>query len=178
MSEPFIGEIRLWALNYAPAGWAHCDGTLLQVSQNTALFSLIGTTYGGDGRTTFALPDLRGRVPIHQGQGVGLNARNIGQKGGTETVVLTTNQMPVHRHNLYGEDDVGTTAKPGFDVLPGEFEINGKAIDFYSNSAASRTLNANHALTNTGGNMGHENRMPYLTMNYCIALTGIYPTRN
>ena len=176
MVEPFIGEIRLFGFNFAPRNWALCDGSILQTRDNEPLFSLISTIYGGDGRTTFGLPDLRGRTPIHKGSGIGLSNRPIGHKSGTETVTLTTNQMPAHRHTMHGEEDIGTLSAPATDSLLGELEFNGNPINFYSSTTPSRTL-ATTALNNTGGNNARENLMPYLTMNYCIALLGLFPTR-
>ena len=176
MSQPFLGEIRLWALNYNPVGWAFCNGASMSVAQNSALFSLLGTTYGGDGRINFHLPDLRGRVPIHQGQGPGLTNRQMGQKGGTETETVTSGQMPAHKHNMFGEEDVGTTPLPGPNFLIGELEINSQAVSFYSTSSPSLSLSAD-ALSTEGGTTSRPNLMPYLTMNYCIATVGIFPTR-
>ena len=172
MSEPFVGEIRMFAGNFAPRGWAFCDGQLLAVSQNDALFSLLGTIYGGDGRTTFGLPDVRGRVPIHQGSGPGLSQRRLGSKGGAEHVTLTSNQLPSHSHALMANRKGGEETNPGNGV---------PAItsnDAYSNDPAiDATFNAS-AVSNSGGSREHSNLMPTLCIHFIIALVGIYPSRH
>jgi len=175
MSSPFVGQITMFAGNFAPAGWALCDGGLLSVQQNEALFSLLGTTYGGDGRTTFGLPDLRGRLPVHAGQGAGISNIPIGGKGGGVQVTLSTTQMPTHTHALQADDDVGTTQDPAGQVLA-EFPstIN---VDPYSTTAPSAAMNAS-AIANTGGGQAHNNVQPFLCVNFIIALLGIYPSRN
>lgn len=167
MSDYYLGEIRLFGFNFAPRGWALCNGQLMSISQNSALFALLGTTYGGDGITTFALPDLRGRVAIHQGQGPGLSSHVMGEVGGTETVTLTTNQMPSHAHNPLGSAGAQTTNRP-----------DGAAPAQGGNYS---TPDASHPMATTsvvGGSQPHNNVQPYLTMNYCIAVTGIFPSRN
>ena len=174
--EPFIAEIRMFAGNFAPRGWAFCDGQLLPISENQALFSLVGTIYGGDGRTTFALPDLRGRAPVHAGQGPGLTNRRLGENGGAEAVFLTINEMPSHNHHAISNADstVATSDKPT-DALPAR---NAGATPQYGENANS-TLNANSiSIGQTGGNQPHPNMQPFLTINYIIALQGIYPSRN
>ena len=158
--------------NFAPRGWALCDGQLLAVSSNSALFSILGTTYGGDGRTTFGLPDLRGRAPIHAGHGPGLADRRLGQKGGAEQVYLTTNQLPPHNHNIHAANVSGDDTNP----------ITAKAFasasgDLYSDSPQTSTMN-NDVVTNTGGGQGHDNMQPFQCVNYIIALQGIFPSRN
>jgi microcystin-dependent protein len=174
MSEPFIAEIRIFAGNFAPRGWAFCDGQLLPISQNTALFSLIGTTYGGDGRTTTALPDLQGRAPMHPGRGPGLTDRRLGEKVGTETVTLSEAQMPNHNHTLNGvqrpaqQDDPGDTFFPGVTV----------GATPYQSSANNLVDMANQALVNAGGSQAHNNMQPYMAINYIIALVGLYPSRS
>jgi microcystin-dependent protein len=173
MSSPFIGEIRIFGFNFAPRGWATCDGQILSIAQNTALFSLLGTTYGGNGTSTFALPDLRGRVPIHQGQGPGLSPYVIGQAAGTETVTLITTQIPAHVHAVapLANNTTVTTARPS-GAYPGK-----PAANAYADSTDNSTM----APTNTnsvGGNQPHSNIQPYLTLNFCIALQGIFPSRN
>lgn len=169
MSEPFLAEIRIFAGNFAPRGWAFCNGQLLPIAQNTALFSLIGTTYGGDGRTTTALPNLKGRAPMHPGRGPGLTARRLGQRGGTETVTLTEAQMPNHTHTLRAEED-----EPGDDNDP-----NNQVVARAGVWAAPNNLVAMRpdALTNAGGSLAHNNVQPFLTMNFIIALVGLYPSR-
>ena len=172
MSEPFVGEIRMFAGNFAPRGWAFCDGQLLAVSSNDALFSLLGTIYGGDGRTTFGLPDLRGRLPIHQGTGPGLSPRRLGAKAGTEKHTLTTNQLPSHAHVQQGTNgDAETTnpsgalyAKLGTELL---YRTDGTTTQMDSQSVGG-----------TGGGRSHNNMMPSLCVHFIIALFGIYPSRH
>lgn len=156
--EPFIGEIRMFGFNFCPRGWTGADGQLLAISSNTALFSLYGTIYGGDGRTTFGLPDLRGRVPMHAGSGPGLSTYAQGQKGGVEGVTLTTAQMPAHNHTyVMLTNGMGNT--DGIPQRAGGGEQN-------------------IATSDTGGGQSHENRQPYLVIRYCVALTGTFPSRN
>lgn len=172
MSEAFVGQIKMFAGNFAPRGYAFCDGQLLAISVNQALFALFGITYGGDGRTTFALPDLRGRIPIHQGSGPGLSNRPIGQKSGQENVTVTTNQLPVHTHAFQASSDGGNSSKPAGDVL-----ANGPSIKMFIDDAFDNTL-APTSVTTTGGNQQHTNVMPFLCINFIVALTGIFPSRN
>ena len=169
MSEPFIAEIRIFAGNFAPRGWAFCNGQLLPISQNTALFSLIGTTYGGDGRTTTGLPDLEGRAPMHAGHGPGLTNRRLGEKVGAESVVLDEEQMPSHTHQLVGTEEDIDASSPVDNYL-------GVGNDLYSTSDGA-TL-AGSSLPNTGGSQAHNNMQPYLALNFIIALQGIYPSRS
>ncbi|MCH9649024.1 MAG: tail fiber protein [Deltaproteobacteria bacterium] len=170
MSEPFIAEIRIFAGNFAPRSWAFCNGQLLPVSQNTALFSLIGTTYGGDGRTTTALPNMKGRVPMHPGRGPGLTSRRLGQRGGTEMVSLTEAQMPNHTHSLIAsEEDPGATEPQGH-YLPNGNQMYG--------TNKSMVNMADQALPNTGGSQPHNNLQPFIVMNFIIALQGLYPSRS
>ena len=171
MSEPFIAEIRIFAGNFSPRGWAFCNGQLLPIAQNTALFSLIGTTYGGDGRTTTALPNLQGRVPMHPGRGPGLTSRRLGQRGGVTTVTLSEAQMPNHTHSMgFGppatDDDVSSSAVLG--STPG--------VNLYATPNNLESL-ADQALLSTGGSQAHNNVQPYLVMNFIIALVGLYPSR-
>ena len=175
MSEPFVGEIRMFAGNYAPQGWAFCDGQLLAVSQNEALFSLLGTIYGGDGRTTFGLPDLRGRTPIHAGAGPGLSSRNLGTKGGAEKVTVTTNQLPSHTHAPQATVAAASDRQP----LPNKM-FAGSLVDAYTSEGTSGSLVnfASAAVANTGGSQAHSNIQPFLCVNFIIALFGIYPSRN
>ncbi len=172
MSEPFVGEIRMFAGNFAPRGWAFCDGQLLAVSQNDALFSLLGTIYGGDGRTTFGLPDLRGRIPLHQGTGPGLSARRLGSKGGAEKVTLTTNQLASHSHDWNANTGVGDASAP-----QGKMTAQSPAPRLYRNEDQTTNL-ASSTITNTGGSGSHTNLMPTLCIHFIIALFGIYPSRN
>ncbi|MCA9638552.1 MAG: phage tail protein [Myxococcales bacterium] len=163
--EPFLGQIMMFAGNFAPRGWALCDGQLLPISQNQALFSILGTTYGGDGRTTFALPDLRGRAPIHAGHGPGLSDYRLGQKGGAESVTLTVNQMPSHNHTLAMNGEGAATKQAGYLAAS---EIYGETAD---KSAPANTI------SNAGGNQPVSNIQPYVVVNYIIALQGIFPSR-
>lgn len=174
MSEPFIAEIKMFAGNFPPRGWAFCDGQLLSISQNSALFSLVGTIYGGNGTTTFALPDLRGRVPMHWGQGPGRTPRQIGETGGTETVTLTGSQIPAHTHQVApaAATGEGQTAQPGGNV-PAAGEEPTKPY-----APTSDTALAPSTSTSFGGNQPHENLPPFQCVSFVIALVGIYPSRN
>jgi microcystin-dependent protein len=174
MADPFVAEIRIFPFNFAPKGWAWCDGQLLPISQNTALFSLLGTTYGGDGRSTFALPDLRGSVPMHPGQGPGLSLHDLGETGGSETVTLLESEIPSHTHTINATtgalqaDPAGTVwANPGGRPAPNFFADNGGSF---------LTMN-NTAVNTAGASIPHNNMMPYLTFYFCIALQGVFPPR-
>jgi microcystin-dependent protein len=167
----FLGEITLVPYNFAPRGYAFCQGQILSISQNTALFSLLGTTYGGNGQTTFGLPDLRGRCAISTGQGPGLSNYSLGEQDGTENVTLITNQIPLHSHSVGAVDD-----DPNSSLPDGHFLANLTPAG-YSTAAPNTTMNPN-MIQGTGGNQPHENRQPLLVLNYCIALEGIYPSRN
>ncbi len=172
MATPFIAQITMFGGNFAPRGWAFCDGQILSISQNTALFSLLGTTYGGNGQTTFALPDLRGRTPIGPRQGAGLSNYNLGQKGGTETVTLNQTELPAHTHQVTARASTNeaTDTEPTNNFL---------ATGNQYTSSSNTDLNANAVqAANTGGNQPHENRQPFLAINYIIALQGIFPSRN
>jgi len=173
--EPFLGEIKMFAGTFAPRGYALCDGQLLPISQNQSLFSLLGTTYGGDGRTTFALPDLRSRVPIHAGQGPGLSNRRLGQRGGQENVTLTVGQMPSHSHatHLNADTTVATSDRPQ-NALPAR---NAGSTPQYGENANTTLNNTAVSVSNTGGNQAHSNIQPYVTINYIIATVGIFPSR-
>jgi microcystin-dependent protein len=191
-SEPFLAEIIIFAGNFNPRGWLFCDGQLLQISQNSALFSLLGTTYGGDGRTTFGLPDLRGRVPMHEGTGPGLTSRRLGEKGGLETVNLTTAQMPSHTHaatttatttsTLRATTDGGNTNVPTGNVLAddGNDRIYKNVAPDTSMSAAAidSATTASTTVGNTGGSQAHTNVQPYTVLNFIIATQGVFPSRN
>ena len=171
MSEPFIGEITMFAGNFAPRGWALCDGQLVAISQNSALFSLLGTAYGGDGRTTFGLPDLRGRVPVHHGSGPGLSSRVIGQKSGAESVSLVSTHLPAHTHPLQGSTDAATTPDPSGNVFA---RTSG---DAYGSDFSASNMNGD-AVSNRGGNLSHTNLMPFQVVNFIVALVGTFPSRN
>lgn len=171
MTEPFVGEIRIFAGNFAPQGWALCNGQLLAVSQYDALFSLLGTIYGGDGRTTFALPDLRGRVPLHMGAGTGLSNRVIGAKCGSESVTLSTQQMPGHTHTLAASANIASQTNATGNLL-----AKSTNIDLYSGDTPDTTLAA-QSISNAGNSQSHTNVMPYLSVNFIIALYGVYPSR-
>lgn len=171
MSNPFVGEIRMFGGNFAPAGWALCQGQLLPISENDTLFNLIGTTYGGDGQETFGLPDLQGRIPLHQGQGPGITQNYIiGEESGVESVTLTNQQIPIHTHALLGASEAGQQPQPQNAFLaqtnPGFMYVA------FSNPLAN--LNSN-SLTPVGGSQPHENMHPYLVLNFIISLFGIYP---
>ena len=166
MAEPFLAEIKLMAFNFPPKGWALCNGQLLPINQQQALFSLLGTTYGGNGQTTFALPDLRSRVPIHMG-----NGHILGQSGGAEFVTITQSTMPTHNHLVNGS----TVATGGTDNPAGNFL--GSAGNLYHTPAALTPMNS-ATVGNNGGSQAHENRQPFLTLSYCIALQGIFPSQN
>ena len=168
MPNQLIGEIRLFAGFAAPSGWAFCDGQLAQINQNQSLFSVLGTRYGGDGVTTFALPDLRGRVPIHAGTGPGLSTRSIGDKGGAEEATVALSEMPAHSHRLQGSTDTATTNQPGGKVMADA------ALNLYHQATPSILMSAD-AVTEVGGGQPHDNVMPYGTVNYIIALTGLFP---
>ncbi len=172
MSEPFIAEIRIFAGNFAPRGWAFCNGQLLPIAQNTALFSLIGTTYGGDGRTTTALPNLQGRAPMHPGRGPGLTDRRLGQVVGTETVTLTETQLPSHSHSMQVSDKSGDSNLPKDNVFA---RSSIPVASVYSANAPDAT---GGQLSNVGGNQSHNNMQPFNTLNYIIALVGLYPSRS
>lgn len=166
--DPFIGEINYFAGNFAPRGWAFCDGQLLPISQNTALFSLLGTTYGGDGETNFALPDLRGRVAVHYGRGPGLSSRSMGEKAGSETVTATLNNLPAHTHSFQISSDTPSSTTPTNRAIA--------SGQIYNNDNIDRTLQ-NSSIGATGGNGRMDNMQPSITASCIIALQGIYPSR-
>lgn len=174
MADPFIGEIRLFGFNFPPRGWATCDGQLLSIAQNTALFSLLGTQYGGNGTTNFALPDLRGRVPLHMGQGPGLSPYTIGQLAGEEKHQLLTSELPPHNHSLLASSGVGTVSAPNGAVLAAGAPTD---LPRYTADGLDVTLAAN-SVGLVGSGTAHNNLQPYLTINFCIALVGIFPSRN
>jgi microcystin-dependent protein len=171
MTDPFVAEIRIFGFNFAPRGWAFCDGQILPISQNTALFSLLGTTYGGDGKSNFALPNLQGSVPLHAGQGPGLSLYDLGQMGGSETVTLLQSEVPTHTHALNASaSEAGATA-PGGQLLAA-----GAGIAEYAPPGATATL-APQMVEPVGGSQPHNNMQPSLTLSFCIALQGVYPPR-
>lgn len=177
MADPFIAEIRIFGFNFAPKGWAFCYGQLLPISQNTALFSLLGTTYGGDGKSTFALPNLQASAPLHVGAnqpGPGLSVRDLGETGGADSVTLVYPEMPTHTHSLMASN------QPGEDPAPGPQEVLARSTgaNLYQSDTASNLVQlAPQALAPSGGSQPHNNMMPYLTLNFCIALQGIFPSR-
>jgi microcystin-dependent protein len=171
--NPFIGEIIMFGGNFAPRGWALCDGQLMPISQWSALFSILGTTYGGDGRTTFGLPGMRGRVPVHAGSGPGLSTYRLGQRSGVEAVTLTTQQMPSHNHFIAGSEEDGSSNEAN-----GHYLATSTSGNIYHNSASSNVFLAQNNVTNTGGNQAHTNIQPYCVVNFIIALQGVYPSRN
>ncbi|HTL97926.1 MAG TPA: tail fiber protein [Holophagaceae bacterium] len=178
MAEPFVGAITIFAGNFAPSGWAFCDGRLINISDNTALYSLLGTTYGGDGVNTFALPDLRGRFPIHQGQGLGLSPYVIGETTGQSEVTLATSQIPSHGHALYATGANATTNSASGNLLAKPVQPGSSAnVSAFATAGAAVQMNGN-AITPAGGSQPHDNMPPYLALNYIIALFGVYPSRN
>lgn len=170
MPEPFLGEIRIFAFDFAPPGWAMCNGQILPISQNTALFSLLGTTYGGDGNNNFALPNLQGRFPIHVGQGSGQASYAPGQEGGTETVELQITEMPMHNHQVAASREDAVSAKPA-----GRFLANTGSVSAYTDTSDGTVMAADMILPK-GEGQPHENMPPYLALNFCIALQGIAPS--
>lgn len=166
MSEPFLAEIRIVGFNFAPRGWAFCDGQILPINQNQSLYSLLGTTYGGDGRTSFALPDLRGRTPLHKG-----DTHQLGQKGGTETVTLTAAQIPAHTHTMKASSTVGNNrGMSGMVLASGEM--------YRAPEAGNITALRSGTITNAGGGQAHNNMQPYTSLSFAIALQGLFPSRN
>jgi len=172
--EPMIGEVMMFAGNFAPRGWALCNGQLLAINQNQALFSLLGTTYGGNGIQNFALPNLQSRIPVHSGQGNGLSSVVIGQTGGTETVTVVATQMPAHSHTLTASKAAATNTGPADHVVA---DSTASAAKVYA-PLSSATPMSPSAVGSTGGSQPHENRAPYLAVNFCIALVGVFPSRN
>jgi microcystin-dependent protein len=174
MSNPFVAEIRIFPFNFAPKGWAFCDGQILPISQNTALFSLLGTTYGGDGKSNFALPNMQGNAPMHPSQGPGLSLHDLGETGGSETVTLLQSEMPAHSHFLRAHNlDQADHQIPGPSTTLAQ-SANGNA--YLSGNPAPLML-AGQALSPVGGDLPHNNMQPFLTLNFNIALQGVYPPR-
>lgn len=174
MSQPFVGEIRMFGGNFAPAGWAFCDGTLLPISEAEVLFQLIGTTYGGDGITTFALPDLRGRLPVHMGTGTA-GSYVMGESGGVESVALAGAHLPGHTHSMTASSVGATAGTPVNNVIAAA--ATGTTTRIYAGVAASPTNMASAAVSHVGDGMPHENRMPYLAVSFIISLFGIFPSQ-
>lgn len=171
MADPFVAEIRIFPFNFAPRGWAFCDGQLLPLSQNTALFSLLGTTYGGNGQSNFALPDLQGRAPMQPGQGPGLSLHDLGETGGSETVSLLESEMPTHAHFVNASLSDGISSSP-----TGQQLATGIGVGMFAAPADLRAMSP-QALAPVGGGAPHNNMQPYLTFNFCIALQGVFPPR-
>lgn len=172
MADPFVAEIRIFPFNFAPKGWAFCNGQLLPISQNTALFSLLGTTYGGDGKSTFSLPDMQGNAPMHPGQGPGLSQHFLGEAGGTETVTLLESEMPTHSHSLMASVQEAGSRLPANET----FASGVGGIAQYAAPGALTPLSPS-AVTPSGGSAPHNNMQPYLTLNFNIALQGVFPPR-
>ena len=171
--DPFVAEIRIFPFNFAPRGWAFCNGQLMPISQNTALFSLLGVTYGGDGRSTFALPNLQGSAPMHPGQGPGLSLHDLGESGGSSTVTLLESEMPAHTHVM------SASTQPGEDPTPGPGEALGRSVgaSLYQTTTNPTVPMSADAFAPAGGSLPHNNMQPYLTLNFCIALQGVFPPR-
>ena len=172
MADPFVAEIRIFPFSFAPKGWAFCNGQLLPISQNTALFSLLGTFYGGDGKSTFALPDLEGRAPMQHGQGQALSDHFLGESGGSDTVTLLQSEIPVHSHDVNGSGGPANLQAPAADRVLGRANNT-----VYLDNPANLVPMAPEALATAGGSQPHNNMQPYLTLNFCIALQGIFPPR-
>jgi microcystin-dependent protein len=175
MADPFVAEIRIFPFFFAPKGWAFCDGQLLPISQNTALFSLLGTTYGGDGKSTFALPNLQGSVPMHPGQGPGLSLHDLGETGGSETVSLLESEIPSHTHTMMGANIPADQAAP----TPARAMARSINVTAYvpGSPAPALVAMADQMLAPAGGDQPHNNMQPYLTLNYCLAMQGVFPPR-
>lgn len=178
MADCFVGEIRMFAFSWPPRGWANCDGQLMAISQNGPLFSLLGTTYGGDGQTTFALPDMRGRTPVHAGSGPGLTPIKLGEQGGAETVTLTVDQLPAHNHQIKATEENATASDATNRILAHTInQSNGQDFPAYHSLTTLKAMN-NAAVGNTGKTQPHNNMQISLVINFCIALSGIQPTRS
>ena len=176
--DPFVGEIRAVGFNFAPVGWATCDGQLLPISQNTALFSLLGTQFGGNGTSNFALPNLQGSVPMDRGAGAGLTQRVVGETGGDDSVTLLQSEMPAHSHQLNADSDAATATTPANNLwAAGAIPRRGAPPDFYSNATPNTSLLAGAALP-AGGGLPHNNLQPYLVLTFIIALQGVFPARS
>lgn len=176
--DPFVAEIRIFPFNFAPKGWAFCDGQILPLSQNTALFSLLGTTYGGDGKSNFALPDMQGNAPMHPGQGPGLSLHDLGETGGSETVTLLESEIPAHSHNaMCANNSVnGDKDSPAGNLLA-TVPLTGSPPAYAPPAGNTVVAMSGNAIAPAGGDQPHNNMSPYLTLNFCIALQGVYPPR-
>jgi len=172
--DPFVAEIRIFPFNFAPKGWAFCDGQLMPLSQNTALFSLLGTTYGGDGKSTFALPNMQGNAPMHPGQGPGLSLHDLGETGGSETVSLLESEMPAHSHTAMANAAVGNRTTPAANSIS---RVTGSTPFVPGSPAPPLIAMSSSSITPAGGDQPHNNMQPYLTLNFCIALQGVFPPR-
>ena len=173
MADQFLAEIRIFPFNFPPVGWAFCNGQLMPISQNTALFSLLGTYYGGDGKSTFALPNLQDSAPMHQGQGQGLSDRSLGEQGGSESVTLLQSEIPAHNHNLQAVGAIADIKAPGGN----SFAVSQNGNVFTPGTGLPQVTMSPSELTPAGQTLPHSNMMPYLTVNFCIALQGIFPPR-
>lgn len=179
MDSPFLGVIVCFGCNFAPRGWAICAGQIISIASNTALFSLLGTYYGGNGQTTFALPDLRGRVPLSEGQGLGLSDYSLGQRGGQESVSLISQEMPAHSHAVQVNNASGSlTAPASLSSIANYADLNGDGGQTYLNNTVVNVTLAPASVSIAGGNQPHNNIQPILVMNYCIAIQGVFPARN
>lgn len=174
MADPFVAEIRIFPFNFAPSGWAFCNGQLLPISQNTALFSLLGTTYGGNGKSNFALPNLQGNVPLGPGQGPGLSNRVLGESAGSATVTLLASEMPSHNHSLVAANEAAISNLPTGNLPARPF---GRGSNLYTTATSPPATMATEAIVQTGSSQPHNNLMPYLALNFCIALQGVFPPR-
>jgi microcystin-dependent protein len=174
VADPFVAEIRIFPFNFPPKGWAFCDGQILPLSQNTALFSLLGTTYGGDGKSNFALPNMQGNAPMHPGQGPGLSLHDLGEMGGSETVTLLESETPSHSHLMMGFAAPGNRSTPIGNAIS---RVTGATPYVAANPNPPLVTMADVAITPAGGDQPHNNMQPYLTLNFCIALQGVYPPR-
>ncbi|MGO9269719.1 MAG: phage tail protein [Terriglobia bacterium] len=175
MANPFVAEIRIFPFNFPPTGWAFCNGQLMPISQNTALFSLLGTTYGGDGKSNFALPNLQGSAPMHPGQGPGLSLHDLGETGGSDTVTLLQTEMPSHSHGAQCDSGTATQESPANGMWAGA--AGGRTPPPYYSDVTPNAQMSPLATSVAGGNLPHNNMQPYLTLNFCIALQGVYPPR-
>lgn len=177
MADPFVAEIRIFPFNFAPKGWAFCDGQILPISQNTALFSLLGTTYGGNGQSTFALPNLQGSAPMHPGQGPGLSLHDLGEVGGSETVTLLISEMPFHTHTVgRALDATGDSTTPVASIWAQAGSLRA-AVNSYNPGPPTGAMKSD-VIQPAGGGLPHNNMQPYLTLNFCIALQGVFPPRS
>ncbi len=176
MAEPFIGEIRIFPYSFAPRNWAYCDGQLVDIQQNVMLYTILGLEYGGDGQSTFGLPDLKGRAPMHHGRGPGLYSKWIGEKGGYEALPLIESQIPAHTHGLSVTKNIPTTNNPG-GLYPAKHFDDAKGLLYKENPTLDATFSTG-AMANAGSSHPHENRQPYLVFGFCIALDGLYPARS